>query len=162
MTTEEYNKCVDDFSDNVFRFILKSIKDEEKARDIVQDAYEKLWLNYKSVTYTKAKSYIFTTAYHTMIDLIRREKRFSAYENLHASDSQHSTDYYSDLSEILSVALSKLPENQRSVLLLRDYEGYSYKEIGEIANLTETQVKVYIYRARLFVKQYIGSMEKVI
>jgi RNA polymerase sigma-70 factor (ECF subfamily) len=45
---------------------------------------------------------------------------------------------------------------------LRDYEGYSYEEIGEITGLNESQVKVYIYRARLALKQYIGSLENVL
>ncbi|MEA3444640.1 MAG: sigma factor-like helix-turn-helix DNA-binding protein, partial [Bacteroidota bacterium] len=51
---------------------------------------------------------------------------------------------------------------QRSVVVLRDYEGYSYKEIAEITELSESQVKVYIYRARLFLKNYIGSTEAVV
>jgi len=45
---------------------------------------------------------------------------------------------------------------------MRDYEGYSYQEIGEIADLSESQVKVYIYRARVYMKKYIGSMEVVV
>jgi len=55
-----------------------------------------------------------------------------------------------------------LPETQRSVIMLRDYEGYSYQEISEITGLTESQVKVYIYRGRLYLKKFIGSPEKVI
>ena len=69
---------------------------------------------------------------------------------------------YTDLKEILNEALSKLPDIQRSVVLLRDYEGYSYTEIAEIAGLSESQVKVYIFRARTFLKNYIGSIEKVV
>jgi len=69
---------------------------------------------------------------------------------------------YSDLKEILNEALNKLPEIQKSVVLLRDYEGYSYEEIGEITGLKEAQVKVYIFRARTFLKNYIGSIEKVV
>ena len=53
-------------------------------------------------------------------------------------------------------------ETNRSVILLRDYEGYSYNEIAEITGLNEAQVKVYIYRGRLFLKKYIGSIETVI
>jgi RNA polymerase sigma-70 factor (ECF subfamily) len=45
---------------------------------------------------------------------------------------------------------------------LRDYEGYSYEEIGKITGLNESQVKVYIYRARLNLKEYIGSLENVV
>ena len=71
-------------------------------------------------------------------------------------------EQYSDLSEILNEAVSRLPEIQRSVVLLRDYEGYSYKEIGDITLLSEAQVKVYIYRARVFLKNYIGKMDLVL
>jgi RNA polymerase sigma-70 factor (ECF subfamily) len=46
--------------------------------------------------------------------------------------------------------------------MLRDYEGYSYEEIGEILQLNESQVKVYIFRARTYLKQYIGSLDLVI
>jgi len=70
--------------------------------------------------------------------------------------------HYSDLKEVLDEALNRLPEVQRSVVLLRDYEGYSYEEIGEITGLNESQVKVYIYRARVFLKNYIGQIERVI
>ena len=63
---------------------------------------------------------------------------------------------------MLEKAIENLPEDQRAVVMLRDYEGYSYKEISEITNLSESQVKVYIYRARVFLKNYIGSMEQVI
>jgi RNA polymerase sigma-70 factor (ECF subfamily) len=69
---------------------------------------------------------------------------------------------YSDLSEILNEALQKLNEVQRSVIMLRDYEGYSYDEIGEITGLSESQVKVYIFRARVLLKNYIGSIDAVV
>jgi RNA polymerase sigma-70 factor (ECF subfamily) len=69
---------------------------------------------------------------------------------------------YSDLKEVLDIALQQLPDIQKSVVLLRDYEGYSYKEIGGITGLSETQVKVYIYRARLFLKKYIVSPDLVV
>ena len=69
---------------------------------------------------------------------------------------------YSDLKEVLNEAVDRLPEIQRSVVLLRDYEGYSYEEIGRITGLNESQVKVYIYRARVALKNYIGSLDVVI
>lgn len=69
---------------------------------------------------------------------------------------------YSDLNEILHLALERLPENQKSLVLLRDYEGYSYREIGEITGMTEAQVKINIYRGRVALKNYIGKIETVI
>jgi RNA polymerase sigma-70 factor (ECF subfamily) len=46
--------------------------------------------------------------------------------------------------------------------MLRDYEGYDYEQIGEITGLNESQVKVYIYRARVAMKDYLVSIENVI
>ena len=75
MTVEEFNKTVDLHADNLYRFILKNIKDSEKAHDIVYDTCEKLWLKVSEVESTNAKSYMFTAAYRTMIDRIRRDKK---------------------------------------------------------------------------------------
>ena len=51
---------------------------------------------------------------------------------------------------------------QKSVVLLRDYEGYSYAEIAEITDLSESQVKVYIFRARKTLQAYIRDLELVL
>jgi len=161
MTVKEYNQAVESYSDGIYRFILKSIRDDERAKDVVQDTFEKLWVRIENVSGSKVKSYLFSTAYHTMIDIIRKESRKADFEEVSPEQYSHA-DQYNDLNEILHNALQKLPEDQRSVILLRDYEGYSYKEISEITGLSETQVKVYIYRGRLFLKKFIGNPEKVI
>ncbi len=160
MNNKEYNTAVDNFSDAVFRFIKSNIHDSDKAKDIVQDSYEKLWRNHQNVDFEKVKSYLFTTAYHTMIDMIRKEKRNVIWDDKMAKNIAHHQQY-SDLQEILHNAINLLPEDQRAVILLRDYEGYSYKEIADITKLSEAQVKVYIYRARVFLKEHIGSIEAV-
>lgn len=161
MTVAEYNLCVEKFADGIYRFIIKNLGDTDKAQDVVQDTFTKLWVRYTEVSYSKAKSYLFTTAYHTMIDMIRKEKKIGDMEELNVTPGQENAEY-SDLKEILDVAINQLPESQRSVLMLRDYEGYTYQEIEEITGLNQTQVKVYIYRARKFLMKYIGSIEKVI
>ena len=63
---------------------------------------------------------------------------------------------------MLEDALGRLGETQRSLVLLKDYEGYSYEEIGRIMNLNASQVKVYLHRARLQLKEYLVKMENVI
>jgi RNA polymerase sigma factor (sigma-70 family) len=161
MTTAEYNSCAEQFSDGVYRFILKNIKDDDTARDIVQESFVRMWEKVKDISFEKAKSYLFTTAYHTMIDHIRKNQRLTSMDNSY-DNKYHDHNSFSDLKEVLEEAVAKLPEIQRNVILLRDYEGYSYEEIGEITGLNESQVKVYIFRARTFLKQYIGSLDMVI
>ncbi len=161
MTIEEYNQTVKECADGVYRFILKNIRDEENARDIVQDSFEKLWAHVKELAPEKAKSYLYRSAYNRMIDLIRKGKRQGLLEEKHEGELAHS-DQYSDVGEVLNHAIQFLPEDQRSVLMLRDYEGYSYKEIAEITKLSEAQVKVYIYRARVYLKNYIGKIDVLV
>ncbi|HHU00883.1 MAG: RNA polymerase sigma factor [Bacteroidota bacterium] len=161
MTEEAYNQCVDNHADNLYRFVLKSIKDIDRASDIIQDAFERLWRYKDRIDPTKAKSYLFTTAYHLLIDELNKGKRTVPIET-EASVSHYTFNSYSDLSEVLQRALELLPHDQKMVLMLRDYEGYSYEEIEEITGLSESQVKVYIYRARVSMKKYLGKMEAVI
>jgi RNA polymerase sigma factor (sigma-70 family) len=80
MTEKEYNQCVSQYADNVYRFIVKNLRHEEDARDIVQTAFEKLWRNRESVEPEKSKSYLFTVAYNQMIDHIRKNKRIQLKE----------------------------------------------------------------------------------
>jgi len=161
MTVKEYNRAVEEFSDSVYRFIRANIKDDERAGDIVQDSFEKLWRNVTEIEYRVVKSWLFTTSYNLMIDIIRRENRISSLED-HDEHDFIGDSSYSDLNEILHKALDRLPDIQKSLVLLRDYEGYSYREIGEITGLTEAQVKINIYRGRMALKSFIGKIETVI
>ena len=161
MTIGEYNGCIDRFSDNVFRFVLKSLRDEEAARDVVQETFLRLWENRQAVIGGKEKSYLFTIAYRLVVDHVRGRNRYVGSEPL-KNQSSASESGYNNLGEVLSQALDTLTEMQRNLVLLRDYEGYSYKEIGEMTGLTEPQVKVYIFRARTALKEKIGPLSEVI
>ena len=167
MDRQEYNRCVELYSDAVYRFILKSTADSEDSADIVQEAFVRMWEKSETVSYEKAKSYLFTSAYHIMIDYFRKKKRYSTGFDMeddshcwHPAADEKASSF--DMKAILNEALDKLPSIQKSVILLRDYEGYSYEEIGEMTGLNESQVKVYIFRARLFLKNYLVSIENVI
>jgi RNA polymerase sigma factor (sigma-70 family) len=161
MTIREYNKVVDLFADGVFRFILKNFGEADTSQDIVQEAFVRLWNKHQEVDFDKAKTYLFTSAYHILVDMVRKEKNKKKYiESAESKLFAHND--FSDLGEVLNQAVARLPEIQRTVIMLRDYEGYSYEEIGDITNLNESQVKVYIYRARKSLKQFIGSLDAVI
>ena len=139
MTRTEYNRTVDHFSDGVYRFILKMCKSKEMAEDVVQDSFMKLWEEVEYIAYDKAKSFLFSTAYHRMIDVLRRETKFGDIENVadRAGDVQEG---YTGLQEILDMALEKLPPVQKTVILLRDYEAYSYEEIAGVERIAGESV----------------------
>lgn len=161
MTEREYNQCVNDHSDNVYRFILKNLGHSEDAKDVVQSAFEKLWINRDQVDNTRCKSFLFTVAYNQMIDHIRKNKRITLKDEFHA-ESKVVNRPHNNAKKILDEALQRLSETQRSLVLLKDYEGYSYEEIGKITGLSESQVKVYLHRARILLKNFLVSPENVI
>jgi RNA polymerase sigma factor (sigma-70 family) len=161
MTEKEYNDCVTEYADNVYRFIYKNLRHEEDARDVVQTAFEKLWRNREEVDGTKCKSYLFTVAYNQMIDHIRKVKRIHLKDEFREETKVYSKEA-NNLKEVLNAALARLSETQRSLVMLKDYEGYSYDEIGRIMNLSESQVKVYLHRARVQLKEYLVTIENVI
>ena len=161
MTDKEYNECVVKFADNVYRFILKNLRHEEDSRDIVQSAFEKLWVSRKGVEPGKGKSYLFTIAYHQMIDHLRKIKRIQLREEF--GEATRVTERpVRHIKKVLEEALARLNEIQRSLVMLKDYEGYSYEEIGQITGLNESQVKVYLHRARLQLRDYLVSPENVL
>ena len=112
MTVREYNRSVEEFADAVYRFISADLKDDDRANDIVQDSYEKLWRHVAEIEYRVVKSWLFSTAYHNMIDIIRKEKRVTQLDESHEEDLLINSQY-SDLNEILHAALSRLPEQQK-------------------------------------------------
>lgn len=161
MTEKEFNHCVNSYADNVYRFILKNLRNEEDAKDVVQSSFEKLWINHEKVDNERCKSYLFTVAYNQMIDLVRKNKKIQLHGdlsnvNLHAPASQPQA------RAILNEAIYRLSETQRSLVLLKDYEGYSYEEIAKITSLSLSQVKVYLHRARIQLKNYLVKPENVI
>ena len=160
MTENEYNQCVDLYADNVYRFILKNLRHEADAKDIVQGAFEKMWMNLEQVDNVRSKSYLFTVAYNQMIDHIRKNKRITLKE-VFREDSKITHQAIPDIKSILNAALSELDEIHRSLVLLKDYEGYNYEEIGKITGLNASQVKVYLHRARLKLKSFIVKPENV-
>ncbi len=161
MTVQEYNRCVDEHADPVYRFIVAQLRHPEDARDVVQNAFEVLWRKREEVQPEKVRPYLFRVAYNDMIDHIRKQKRMTLVDEM-AEDGRFTQTTYTGASEILERALAKLPEIQKTVVLLRDYEGYDYREIGEVTGLTEAQVKVYIFRARKALQVRIGNVHNLI
>lgn len=162
MSRVSYNEWVDSFADGVYRFALKNTKDSEQAKDLVQDAFAKLWIKKGQIDPNKAKAYLYQIVSNALIDRARKAK-LNATLKVHLA-SKDATVYTEsvDLKKTLEDAVAKLPEIQRHVVLLRDYEGYSYEEIGAITALTEQQVKVYIFRARQKLRSMLVNPELIV
>ena len=158
----QFNQCVEQYADRLFRFAFSSLRNREQAEDVVQESFARVWEKRNTVDFANAKSYLFTTAHHAMIDEVRHRQHFAYTEETLTAETETTTSPYPDVNGILHKALGTLPEAQRNALLLRDYEGYSYQEIGDITGLTEAQVKINIFRARTTLKNKLKSIDNLI
>src|SRR5690606_33350955 len=77
METTDYNFCVREWADAIFRFACKCTGNEEDARDVVQGSFEILWQKRQDVTPEKAKAFLFQVAYRQSIDNFRKKRRLS-------------------------------------------------------------------------------------
>ena len=161
MDRYQYNQCVEQYADRLFRFAFSSLRNRQEAEDVVQESFARVWEKRQTVDFAKAKSYLFTIAHHTMIDEVRQKRQTGGIEEL-ATLADPKGIPYPDVNDILHQAISTLPETQRNTLLLRDYEGYSYQEIGNITGMSEAQVKVNIFRARTALKNKLKSIDNLI
>lgn len=154
MNTIQFNRCVDSHSDALFRFVVGIVHDPENAKDIIQESFTRFWENRNKVEKGKEKSYLFTIAYNLSISTYRIvKKRINVdIESYATSKMVYNNDYDND-AEIMWVELDKLPPISRSLIMLCDWEGYSYSEIANITQLNEGQVKIGLYRARQTLKK---------
>jgi RNA polymerase sigma-70 factor (ECF subfamily) len=161
MTIEEYNRCVHDLADGLYRFALKASGSKAVADDFVQDAFERLWKKVDVIDFNKAKAYLFKTVVNLQIDAARRLKLKNIYvSSINNPIAEENAPF--DLKMKLDEGVRMLSDVQKNCLLLRDYEGYSYQEIADILSITDDQVKINIFRARKFLKSFIGKIEVLV
>jgi len=156
LTRKEYNISVNEYSGRLYGYALKWLRNSQDADDLVQDVYSKLWQFRKKVSNDKVKSWLFTSMHNALVNFSKKKSTLSFEDVTYQEPFTRGHDY--DLEDLIEKSLSSLPKIQRSIILLRDREGYNYNEIGEILGLKESQVKVYLFRARQKVKNQLKDL----
>jgi RNA polymerase sigma-70 factor (ECF subfamily) len=158
---QEYNISVENHGNSLYRFAVNFLKNQEEAQDIVQDVFEKLWINRDKVEFEKAKSWLFTCAHNAMINFINKRARFTKLSDEIQTEKVESFSFSFESKQVINHIVGILPPLQKTIILLRDLEGYSYEEIGDILSLNPSQVKVYLFRARLKIKKQLKGRNEL-
>ena len=145
----------------LLRYACNFLRNEEEAKDIVQDVFEKLWINRDKIDLDKVKSWLFTCAHNAMINRISKRQRTCEFD-LKNHEKGNMDQFKFESNQIIDLVVSSLPPLQKSILLLRDLQGYRYDEIGEILSLSPSQVKVYLFRARIKIKNQLIQLKEVL
>lgn len=158
MTTKQYNLIVEEYNVRVFRFLAKNMGDRELCKDLLQETFMKLWEHKDNIQLESVKSWLFTTAYHAMLKQISAKNKVVLQDATEMQIAMGNNEAY-ESKQLVEQYLPLLTQIQRSILVLRDLEGYNYKEIGELLQISESQVKVYLFRARQRLKDMIETQE---
>lgn len=158
MTRKEYNDTVKQWADDVYRFSVHCCSDSEMAKDGVQEAFAALWEQREQVSVEKGKSFLLAVAHNWTISQLRHRKVHEDNADALKGDTVAEPDMAFDLRDALQKAAARLPEIQRSALMLKDVEGFNCREIGEILHLTESQVTVYLFRARVSMRKTLIAL----
>jgi RNA polymerase sigma-70 factor (ECF subfamily) len=139
----------------IFRVAYRITGDTGKAEDICHDAFIKYYERGRPFPdLTQAKYWLLRVVKNLSLNTAKRKKRERrAYESLQkimppAAGSEEDTFLKRDTELAVQAALKKLPHNLRIVLILKEYEGLTYKEIGSIMGISEGNVKVRVFRGR--------------
>lgn len=149
----------------LFRTALRITMNREEAEDIVQDTLLKLWERHEELSsVSNLESFAISAARNLALDRIalHQNKVITLNEELHdiadSSVSVHEQLVMGERTDMLHQLISQLPEKQRTALHLRDIEGKTYREIGEIMGISESDVKINIYRGRDFLKKNFKNL----
>ena len=158
MTTQQYNVIVKEYNIRVFRFLMKNLNDKEVSKDVLQETFMKLWEFKDRINIASIKSWLFTTAYHAMLKQMVGKNKV-VMKDVTEVDVPAEMNNEFENKQFLERYLPLLPTVQRSILVLKDLEGYNYKEIGDMLNISDAQVKVYLFRARQKLRDLVEAKE---
>lgn len=158
MTRAEYNDNIQNWSGNVLRFAVWNCGDRMRGEDAMQEAFARLWEIKEQVPVNNGLGFLLTVVRRYLIDCFRHDAVVArVHEEMTKTAETVGYDNNTGMSDEMYEALGSLSEVQRSILQLRDVEGYSYKEIAKMMNLSDQQVQVYLFRARTNLKKKLQS-----
>jgi len=141
----------------LLRYAIKLTNDYAWSQDLVQESFIKLWKHKGKVDNSYAQAFLYKVLYNKMIDDQRKKSRVSLFalvpERSGTGDNLEHKDLIEKAFDLLTVA-------QKQIIMLRDWEGYSYQEIGQILDIKINLVKVQLFRARKKMKASITSINK--
>ena len=163
MQVQEFNHIIQGIKDKMYRLALRIVNDPEDARDVVQDAMIKIWSKQALLAEVSNKeAYMMTMTRNIAIDKYRSTRIQTTDIDMHYDIESRSAgperQYIAKESyRRVRKMIESLPENHRTVIHLRDIEGYSYKEISEMTGFSIAKVKVYLHRARTRLKEHFKN-----
>lgn len=153
MNKKEFKLKVFSLSEKLFPMVARILGNNIKAEDAIQDIMLKLWSKRREIKkHPNIEGFVFLTARNYCIDVLRKKLRIvddsEPYLNVLSIDYRHSEIEWDELNAIVLTILKSIPEQQKDVFLMRDIDGYSFKEVAAALDITVEHTRVLLSRAR--------------
>jgi RNA polymerase sigma-70 factor (ECF subfamily) len=152
MKGQKFNKILAEHQQRIYSLALYILRNKQEAEDITQDVFIRLWDNLEQIEFEHISSWLNTVTRNACIDRLRKRREFAPVSDEHQVTQNHQEPagnlQQQQLSTWLSQAISRLKEPYSSLIMLCDVQQSSQHTAAQSLNLTTTQVKVYLHRAR--------------
>lgn len=161
MTNEEFKASILPHYKGMYRIAASIMRSDDEAADAVQDAMLKLWDSRdKLKNVADLKAYCLNAVRNVCLNTIQRAKVPPAEEagaDIASDEDVHSEVEWRDSADIVNQAMSRLPADQRYVLRLSAYGGFSNTEIADLLGISQGNVRVLLSRARKRLKELMSK-----
>lgn len=162
MNKREFQQKIFLLSEHLFPMVSRILRSKSNAEDAIQEIMMKLWLKRKELNnHPNIKGFVVLTARNYCIDVLRKKMKVVDDATVHLSilqsDKEHKTLEWKQLNLIIEEVLKNIPKQQREVFLMRDLDGFEFKEIAFALQITVAHARVLLSRAR---KQIAEQLEK--
>lgn len=151
----QYRQAVDQHRQRIFSFAHYSLRATDDAEDVTQEVFIKLWQHWQKIDHSKLGAWLMQVARNAVIDHVRKQKpsqvaldRYVDVDEQAGPENEESQIDQEQFKQQLLMAIKALDDPFRSVIIMRDVQGMSYAEIQISMDMSASQVKVYLHRAR--------------
>lgn len=165
MTAKEFNETVVPLNRQLYRYAFRFLGNQEDSKDAVQDVFVKLWnLRTELLTVNSVEAFAIRVMRNHCLDRIKLKKTVSLDVQEYFSNrpgKEIAPDRHLEINnsvEIIRNAITEMQEPQRSVVRMRDLDGYSNEEIAEALGIADGTVRVILSRGRNRIRQILAKM----
>ncbi len=151
----QYQQTIKEQRQRIYSFAFYSLRAKEDAEDVTQEVFIKLWQHWQTIDHLKVGGWLMRVARNSVVDHVRKQKPsidgVDHYADVELQASEAVDGQEIDQAKVkqgLMRAIRELDEPFKSILIMRDIQGLSYTDIQASLDISESQVKVYLHRAR--------------
>jgi RNA polymerase sigma-70 factor (ECF subfamily) len=150
------------YAKDIRRFLFFKTQDVDRAEDILQEAFIKLWDNCSKVDYEKVKSYLYSIANNMFLNEVKHLKVVQNYNQHNKKEATNESPEFimleKEFMQKLETTIASLPEKQREVFLMNRIEKKKYKEIAEKLDISVKAVEKRMHQALVTMRKEIGNV----